>query len=176
MGKVLQFEDTYNEIVITGGEPLLSADFLKGFLELFRFHRKKEVYLETNGTLPEELKKIVDNVDIIAMDFKLPSSTGDKGDVWEIHEEFASTAVQKELIIKAIVTDNTSMDDIKRMGCVIGALKGEPEVVLQPVTPVNASVKEPDGEMLLYFKKYLEKTTGNNVMILGQFHKKPGIR
>ncbi len=176
MEKILGFEDNYNELVLTGGEPLLFADFLQAFLKLFRTVRKKPVYLETNGTLPEELRKVIDHVDIIAMDFKLPSSTGDEDDPWWIHEEFAKEAVQKKLIVKAVITDKTTIDDVKQMTHIIVGLRGEPEVVLQPVTPVNEMAKEPDGEMLVFFKKHLEKSTNKEVLLLGQLHKRLGIR
>jgi len=115
-------------------------------------------------------------VDVVAMDFKLPSSTGSGDDVWPAHEKFAQIAEKKELIAKAVITGATTMDDIKRMGSVLKGLKSSPDVVLQPVTPENDVVKEADEEMLLYFKKYLEKETQMNVMILGQLHKHLGIR
>jgi len=175
MGKILSFEDNYNELVLTGGEPLLFADFLQSFLELFRTCGRRPVYLETNGTLPEELRKVIDYVDIIAMDFKLPSSTGDEGDIWKTHEEFAKEAVRKELIVKAVITDKTTIDDVKHMAHVVGRLRREPEVVLQPVTPVNEMAKKPDGEMLVFFKKYLEKNIKKEVLVLGQLHKCLGI-
>ena len=43
LGKVMDFEDDYNELAVTGGEPLLYADFLSGFLPLYRAHRKHPV-------------------------------------------------------------------------------------------------------------------------------------
>jgi len=49
--------------------------------------RHFKLYLETNGTLPHELSMIIDLVDIVAMDFKLPSSTGGKA-YWREHADF----------------------------------------------------------------------------------------
>jgi len=115
-------------------------------------------------------------VDIVAMDFKLPSSTGSEEDVWAAHENFVQIAERKELISKAVITGDTTMDDIKCMGSILKGLKSKTDVVLQPVTVENDIVKEADDEMLLYFKKYLEKETQLNVMILGQMHKHLGIR
>ncbi len=176
LGKILDFEEGYNELTLTGGEPLLYAPFLKEFLPLFRKHRRNGVYLETNGTLPDELDDVIDHVDIIAMDLKLPSSTGDQGDLWGAHEEFIKTASRKELIVKAVITDSTSIDDIKEMSRIIAGVKAKFAVVLQPVTPVNSSMEAPDEEMLTYFKEYLKKETGQEVMILGQVHKCLGIK
>jgi 7-carboxy-7-deazaguanine synthase len=176
LGKVLDFDEAYNELVLTGGEPLVVSDFLKEFLPAFRAHRENHVYLETNGTLPRELEKIIDLVDIIAMDIKLPSSTGHMFGLWKDMRAFAEIAERKELIMKAVITDSTHMDDVKKMGSMISALKKKHIVVLQPVTPVSESVKEPDEEMIQYFKKYLEKETGKDVMIFGQVHKLLGIK
>ncbi len=177
MGKVLDFEGDYNELVLTGGEPLLFPEFISGFLVLFKNYRENPIYLETNGTLPEALEKVIDQVDIVAMDFKLPSSTGGTDDVWASHERFAGIAAAKELIIKAVVTGSTDFKDIKRMASVIGGLGQDGiDIVLQPVTAANGLVTEPDEEMLYYFKKHIEKETRGNVMIFGQMHKCLGIR
>ena len=173
--KILDFGEDYNQLALTGGEPLLFGDFLDSFLELYKSHRKKKVYLETNGTMPDQLKKVIDSVDIVAMDFELPSSTGN-GDLWGVHEEFAKIAGQKELIAKAVITNNTTMDDIKKLGSVADGLKEELTLVLQPVTPIDDRAKEPDKEMLGYFENYLKKETGKDVIVLGQVHKCLGIK
>ena len=68
------------------------------------------------------------------------------------------------------------MDDIKRMGSIIYGLKGRCTVVLQPVTPINKAVKEADEEMMTFFKGYLWKETGKEIIILGQVHKMLGVR
>ncbi|KJJ83803.1 organic radical activating enzyme [Candidatus Omnitrophus magneticus] len=173
--KIFSFEDNYNELSITGGEPLEHSEFLIEFLKLYKTYKKNPVYLETNGLLPQELTTVIKYIDIIAMDFKLPSSAGEilpnNQDIWAIHKKFSEIAIQKKLIIKAVVTDKTKMQDIKEMGNIVISLKGALEVVLQPVTPVNDEVKAPDAEMLYYFKRYLEKIMGRDILAVGQLHK-----
>ena len=176
LGKVLDFGDDYNELVLTGGEPLIHDDFLKGFLILFRKHRKHRIYLETNGTLPEALNKVKPQVDIVAMDIKLPSSTKYPENLWRKHEKFIRIAASKELIVKAIITGSTTMDDIKEMARIVRSVKGEIAVVLQPATPVNEDIENSDNEMMGYFKGYMEKETGKNIMVLAQMHKCLGIK
>ncbi len=63
-----------HSVSVTGGEPLEQADFLKELLPQLQA-RGQKVYLETNGVLVEELAGVIDHVDIVSMDFKLPSST-----------------------------------------------------------------------------------------------------
>src|SRR5258708_1168974 len=75
-----QVNDLYGNgdfVSITGGEPLLQKDFLKGFCHAMRQEGKK-IYLDTNGNLPKALAEIIKDIDIIAMDIKLPSSTKQK--------------------------------------------------------------------------------------------------
>lgn len=176
LGKILDFEDDYNELSLTGGEPLLYADFLKYFLPLFKKHRRHKIYLETNGTLPDELEKIIDDVDIISMDFKLPSSGSGDDDLLGINKKFIKIASGKELAVKSVITDSTAFDDIKKMGSIILGLEDDFVIVLQPVTPVNEQTREPDAEMLSYFKGYLKKETGREVVVLGQVHHCLGIK
>ena len=56
----------YNKIhsvSLTGGEPLIEVKFLKQLLPLLN----KKVYLETNGTLYENLKTVIDYIDIVSI-------------------------------------------------------------------------------------------------------------
>ena len=55
-------------------EPLLHADFIKYFLENHKF----KSLLETNGSLPDELRKLVGLVDYVSMDIKLPEHNASK--------------------------------------------------------------------------------------------------
>lgn len=183
LGKVLDLGEDYNELVFTGGEPLMHADFLKGFITLFRQTSKKKIYLETNGTLPSEMSKVKDMVDIVAMDIKLPSSTGSDQDVWSVHEDFIKKCERKHLILKAVVSDSTLMEDIKRMGALIKNSTGTGSILFNGLTVVLQRISEgtgisvpPDEEILFFFKEYLRKETGLNVLVMGQMHKFMGIK
>src|SRR5574344_1357047 len=92
---------TFHSISLTGGEPLLSADFLKEFLPLI--NDKVKIYLETNATLPDQLDKIKEYVDIIATDIKLKSSTG--LETAEKHKKFFEKCNKIQTFAK-IVFDN----------------------------------------------------------------------
>ena len=101
-------------ISLTGGEPLLYTDFLIDFLPEIRGKNLPLIYLETNGSLPQELKKIINLVDIIAMDIKLKSVTGDKNR-FEENEEFIKIASEKnkEIFVKIILNKNYDIDELK---------------------------------------------------------------
>ncbi|MBM3244109.1 MAG: 7-carboxy-7-deazaguanine synthase QueE, partial [Candidatus Omnitrophica bacterium] len=100
----------HHSISFTGGEPLLQKDFLKDVLKLT--HRDKlKNYLETNGTLPDALKDVIDYVHIVAMDLKLPSSSG-LNSLWQVHRVFLELASRKELFIKAVICECTEEEDL----------------------------------------------------------------
>ena len=65
----------HRALAVTGGEPLVQADFLKALLPIAR-QEGMRILLETNGTLPREMKRLAGLVDIVSMDLKLRSATG----------------------------------------------------------------------------------------------------
>ena len=132
-----------HSISLTGGEPLLHAGFLKEFLPQCPL----PIYLETNATLAGELNEIIDFVDYIAADIKLPSSTGGI-DYWKDHEHFFEICHHKTLFAKVIFDENITDDEISEC-CKLGA-KFNIELILQPKFDKNK--KMPKTE-------FIEKTT-----------------
>jgi len=173
LSKLLEYKDPHHSVSLTGGEPLLQADFIQEFLREYDKFYKKRMYLETNGILYKELSKVIDYVDIIAMDFKLPSSTGLKG-FWKEHENFLKIAKQKEIFVKAVITDSTTIEDITRMSDIIKHVSYEIPVVLQPVSPLNG-IKEASIKDIMHFKNVVGGST-NRVEIIKQTNKIIGIK
>lgn len=58
----------FHSLSLTGGEPLLHTDFIKEYLENY----PQDALLETNGSLPDELKKISNLIKFASVDVKLP--------------------------------------------------------------------------------------------------------
>ena len=119
-----QHKDCHS-ISLTGGEPLLHAGFLKEFLPQCPL----PVYLETNATLAGELGEIIDYVDYIAADIKLPSSTGGNN-LFNEHDRFFAVASHKELFAKIVFDENITEEEIIQC-CKLGA-KYNIELILQP--------------------------------------------
>ena len=124
------YKDNYHSISFTGGEPLLHNEFLKEVLKLTKASGFRN-YLETNGTLPGELENVIEHIDIVAMDVKLPSSTG-MGDFWETHERFLRIASRKEVFIKAIICSSTKEEDLRLIFEMIKNVNKAVMLVLQP--------------------------------------------
>ncbi|RJO65360.1 MAG: 7-carboxy-7-deazaguanine synthase QueE [Candidatus Omnitrophota bacterium] len=117
-------------VVFTGGEPLLQTDFLKEVVG-----RTKEAgfknYLETNGSMPEALEEVIEYMDIVAMDLKLPTSTGMPGFL-KAHTRFLEIAMRKDCFLKAVICLSTEESDINEMIRLFHENRIHATVVLQP--------------------------------------------
>ncbi|MBL7197904.1 MAG: 7-carboxy-7-deazaguanine synthase QueE [Candidatus Omnitrophica bacterium] len=125
-----EFKDKFHSVCFTGGEPLLQKDFLKEALVLIK-QKGITTYLETNGTLPAELSEVIDYIDIIAMDWKLSSSTGLK-DFDRQHIAFLKIASEKDVFIKMVICDSTEVSDLEKATELIIKVNREIPLVLQP--------------------------------------------
>jgi len=119
-----------SSVSITGGEPLLQADALVELLPRLK-KLKWQVYLDTNGTLPDALAKVIKDVDVVAMDIKLPSSTGEKA-YWKEHEAFLKIARRKDVFIKNVVSLKTKPEEILHAAKLVAAVDPAITFYLQP--------------------------------------------
>jgi len=159
----------FHSISFTGGEPLLQNDFLAELLSIVKRKRYK-TYLETNGTLPKSLDQLINNLDIVAMDIKLPSSGG-LDDFWQAHRDFLSIARGKEVFIKAVICLSTADKDVIAMYDMLQEMKYSGIVVLQP----NSFEMDKLDEQLALFKKYGEGYSFH-ICVIPQMHKLMGVR
>ena len=159
-----------HSVSLTGGEPLLQKDFIKSLLPVLKF-KKMPTYLETNGTLPNELEEIIDDIDIVAMDIKLPSSTQCRS-YWKEHKEFLKIALKKDVFIKTVISSETDEADILQSIDLVAEIDPGVLFILQPNTYDlgNGVVKK----CLLYQGSCLKRL--NNVRIMPQMHKFMKIR
>ena len=154
---------------LTGGEPLISVKFLEEFLPLAKQvgHR---IYLETNGTLPENLKMVINYVDIVSADIKLNSATGlnleDK-----LVNDFFEIAKEKETFAKIVFDDNIKDDEIFK--AVEVAEKFDIEIILQPKMSGNNFAVSPD-----FCEKILNRFLNiyGKVRLIPQMHKFLNVR
>lgn len=148
-------------VSLTGGEPLMYTSFLKDFLPISPL----PIYLETNGTLSGSLAEVIDYIDYISADIKLPSCSG-LPELWEEHDAFFEVAKQKELFAKIVFDKNITDEEITNC-CTLGA-KHRIELILQPkMVGDKLSVKSDFIEQI--FAKFLKKY--KKVRVIPQVHK-----
>lgn len=157
-------------VSITGGEPLLQRDFLLEFLPKLKEEGFKS-YLETNGVLFDELFDIIDYVDIVSMDIKLPSSTRLKP-YWQEHEKFINTAKGKDVFVKAVICLDTTLDDFKEAVSLVSKINPAMTFVLQPNSnQLGRDLAEKLQEFRGYGRNYL-----SDVRVIPQLHKALGVK
>jgi pyruvate-formate lyase-activating enzyme len=128
-------------------------------------------YLETNGTLPRQLEEVIGLTDIVAMDFKFPSSGGGR-DYWFAHREFLGIASRALVFVKAVVCSQTQEEDLDTAIEIIREVNRETVLVFQPN---SYQLAQGLSGKLLRFK---EKCLKHKVLscVIPQMHKKWGVR
>jgi len=158
----------YHSISLTGGEPLLHADFLLRWLPTLKTGLC--LHLETNGTLPDALEQIVALIDVVAMDIKLPSVTGEEPQ-FERHRRFLQTAARREAFVKVVFGEGTPDSELAEVAAIVGRVDPVIPVVLQPVTGADA----PSPDRILSAHSFLSRALVN-VLVIPQTHKIIGCR
>ncbi len=154
-----------HSVSITGGEPLLQKDFLKSFCAALKRSQKK-VYIDTNGTLPQALQEIFRDVDIIAMDIKLPSSTKQRAS-WQEHKAFLDIARCKEVFIKTVISLDTQADEVLKAARLVAQVDPQICFILQPN---SLDLKKGIISLCQTYQKSCAKIL-KDVRILPQVHK-----
>ncbi len=132
-------------VSLTGGEPLLHHDFLVSWLSDVR--KRFNVYLETNGLRYRAMEGLRGMIDVISMDFKLPSATGLRP-FWEEHRRFLAAAQEIPLFVKAVVTADTLLQDIITSAELIAGSRPSTLFILQPAVGTLA----PASKLLIEFQ------------------------
>ena len=164
--KTFAGEVSTQAVSFTGGEPLLHWQFVRDVASTVKNFGVK-IFLETNGTLPDELEKISEAVDIISMDIKLPSGVGKN--FFALHEKFLRAAHGKDLYVKIVVTGETSLAEFLSAVELVASVNPEILLIVQPVTPVFA-VSAASAEKILSFQAAALRLL-KNVRVIPQTHK-----
>ncbi|MFB3882894.1 MAG: 7-carboxy-7-deazaguanine synthase QueE [Armatimonadota bacterium] len=193
----------HHSVALTGGEPLLHVDFLLELLPLIG-DLGLGAYLETNGTLADELVRVLPHIDVVCMDIKLPSSTR-QAPIWGMHERFLLALAANEdpgrldpfdrlraSFAKVVVAADCEPDEIETAARLILGTDAEMPLVLQPVTPVGqdlrvlpptvgqervscqSAIRPPSARQLLDLQA-IAKQHLPNVRIIPQMHRVGGF-
>ncbi|MDQ7778839.1 MAG: 7-carboxy-7-deazaguanine synthase QueE [Planctomycetota bacterium] len=134
-------------VSLTGGEPLMHVDFLSRLLPALRA-RGVKTYLDTNGTLPDAMRRLAKMVDVAAVDIKLPSSTKSPAG-WKTAAAFARAVGRiPEKFAKVVLTDCVNADELGRLARLLEKTGVYKSIVLQPVTSSRRGVRPPSVRQL----------------------------
>jgi organic radical activating enzyme len=165
----------FHSLSLTGGEPLLHADFIKEFLENYPI----DALIETNGSLPDELKKISNLVKFASVDIKLPEH--DANSDWNIlvENELKSINLLMEesinIYCKLVVLPSTKVDTVVFIASKIAQEvqnAGKLSLIIQPASPLSNWMKNSNKLLEISERtgKYLD------VLTIPQIHKILKIR
>lgn len=154
-----------HSVSLTGGEPLLQADFIR------ELRVKHPLYLESNMTLPEEARKVRKKVSYVAGDFKLRDAVG------EGYEEIREATIEsfktlrnrrgRKCFCKVVLQRSTDggevLYNVEQIKDYISTL------VLQPVTPQGWRSEALRAEKVLELQKRLEEVI--EVKVIPQTHR-----
>jgi len=156
----------HHALAITGGEPLLFPDFVRGLAE----GTDLPVLLETGGHRPDELAAVLDCVDIIMADVKLASSAGFATDR-ETTRRFLQLATRKECAVKVVASAKTTPDEVRAVASLIG--NETTPLILQPVT--GSKSDPPSGDHMLALQRTAMRAH-RATRVIPQTHKSLHVR
>ena len=159
----------HHSISITGGEPLLHSQLLSSWLPELK--KILPIYLETNGTLPDQLELLIEYIDWVSMDIKLHSLTGERTE-WEIHRRFLEISKQTNCYVKLVVGEQTPDLELQLAADLVSGVSREIPMVLQPVTL--------DGRITISTTRLLEMQAlisgiNSNLRVIPQTHRFMGV-
>ncbi|MCA8942096.1 MAG: 7-carboxy-7-deazaguanine synthase QueE [Planctomycetes bacterium] len=135
---------------LTGGEPLVFPAFVAEFARAAR-RQGSRVHLETAALDPHAMREVVDVVDHVSADWKLPGTLADRGD-WRAQHlgcvevaALAGRSIDVKAVLTNDVTDAAFDDMLVRLGPFVRAIV----LVLQPVTPFGAVQERCSSDQVL---------------------------
>lgn len=158
-------------ISLTGGAPLLQAHYLRELLPRLKGD-DYSIYLESAGDLPQQLKSIIEWVDIVAMDVKLSSVTKE-ANTFPAHWQFLQTCRDWNVDVFTKLVLSAETDEGELMQAVKGIKKAGGEntlVVIQPMTKAAKTDAVPSGQQLLQWQDLVGRLMPN-VRVIPQTHK-----
>ncbi len=151
-------------LALTGGEPLEQSAFIHHWLSQNK--GRYEVLLETNGIEVAGLDAVLDSIQMISMDVKLPSSSKEVP-YWDQHESFLNKAKGTPTYVKIVYDESITDSEIQSLEKMIKTHLEVKSFVFQPVSPLQ---KRDLGRCLALFWQFAQKFP-ERVRLIPQTHK-----
>src|SRR5262249_54497152 len=172
-------------VSVTGGEPLLWPEFVRA---LARLVRPRRVHLETAGAHPRALAAVLERVDHVSLDLKLPADmeppeavpgTGaepapeSEADWAHVRREVLGLVRGRDARGKLILHGARRALDSAPLLDAVPAAAPEPPLYVQPATPVRAVPAPPIDEVEALAELAHER--GLRVRVIPQLHRQLGL-
>ncbi len=162
-------EGPHAYVSLTGGEPLLYLTFLRHLMPALKSLGLK-IYLETNGILWPALGELIGWCDVIAMDMKPASVTGEKNFDFD-HRHFLQIARQKEVFVKIVISREIDRAEYENEIRIVAEIDSAIPVILQPISSKIEGHEDPElMELLVQLQRSSSKLL-KDVRIVPRFHK-----
>ena len=161
-------------VSLAGGEPLIYLAFLKPLIKKLK-SRGFKIYLETSGILPRALEEVVEDCDVIAMDLKPASVTGERGFLEE-HRQFLKIAQSRETFAKMVLSKQIDSVEFDELIELVRETAPATPVVLQPLSAEIEGHEDPELMKLLAGLQNRAGRVLENVRIVPRLHKILKIR
>jgi len=178
-------------VSVTGGEPLMWPDFILGLRSMVAPRR---LHLETAGAHPEALARVLERVDHVSLDLKLPADMGDpveltagEGEPAPIDEAAPVTAEdwrmarrrcldllhERDACAKVVVTADRDPRDYDELFEDVARRAADLPVFIAPVTPIGECAA-PSLDHLVEVVEHARELD-LDVRVLPQVHRAMGI-
>jgi len=170
-------EPAARTLAITGGEPLAQPGFILDVAATL--DRELAILLETNGTLPDALERVLPVVDFLSLDIKLPSNSGERP-LWAEHEASLRLAASRvggglRLYVKLPVDENTNPSEVAKAAELVSEVCGDVPMFIQPIWPPGEGRLSFPLARLEEFCRVGAERHGD-VRVVPQLHKLLGFR
>lgn len=157
---------------LTGGEPLLQADFILELAAIVNL----PFYLETNASHPKEASNLTGVVDVASCDIKLPGHMATPDYEALLQSEIETIRVfyeaGVEVFAKVVLTPNT-VEHIAEAASRLAGVSPDIPLILQPVTPRGPIVAPQMEEILMALEAAAEFL--EDVRVIPQVHRFLGV-
>ncbi len=154
-------------ISLTGGEPLIHADFIRELDTEF------PLYLETNSGFPDEARKLKDVIAVASCDIKLPEHDSTRHYDELLMNELETIAIfngSAETFVKIVILPETTIASLSEAVNGIASIDPDIPLILQPVT---SKIHVTTGQLFKLMDFAAEKL--KDVRVIPQTHKMMGL-
>jgi organic radical activating enzyme len=128
--KIISKDRKTKRIVLTGGEPLLHAGFIEELAKDIQY--EYDICVETNGTMPHRLARVIPYISEVSCDVKLKSVWGVSQDEVKL-KRFLKIAKQRFVWVKCVIKPSTAVKEIENISRLVASVSPIIPLIFHPL-------------------------------------------